>query len=133
MKKFNPTKVTIIFNLLLIYSISVDFVLTERVELIHFQLTTFNARLSGVMLGFVIFYFCIAIAFNLKFFKLIIGKAYEQNLFNFGKYRMIPFSITFGLLLSGYIQYVFIPIMLLVSMELLYLLLMDKNNNQRQC
>lgn len=121
MKSFSLIKVVIIFTLLSVYCIGVDLALSGRIDLTYLQFETFKIYSSGITVGMIVFYSCMAAAFKFNLIDLLMGKSYDNNLFNIGKYRILPISIVFGLSFSGYITYISIPIMLLVSIELIYL------------
>lgn len=130
MKK-NLIKAAAIPLILLTYSIVIDAFLAERTAIISLPLKLSTANSLAVILGSIIFYLFIAIAFKLNFTKLLMGKAYNNNLFNVGQYRMIPICTILGLSFSGYITCISGPVMLLTSIELVYLLLVHKYDSQQ--
>lgn len=131
MKKSNLIKSAAISLTLLTYSIGIDAFLAGRTEVISLQLKLSVANSLAVILGSIIFYLFTSIAFKLNFKKLLMGKAYNNNLFNVGQYRMIPICTILGLSFSGYITCVSGPVMLLTSIELVYLLLVHKYDSQQ--
>lgn len=130
MKK-NLIKAAAISLILLTYSIVIDAFLAGRAAIISLPLKLSTANSLAVILGSIILYLFIAIAFKLNFTKLLMGKAYNNNLFNVGQYRMIPICTILGLSFSGYITCVSGPLMLLTSIELVYLLLVHKYDSQQ--
>jgi hypothetical protein len=131
MKKNNLIKAATIFLLLLTYSIVIDNLLVKRTDIAFLQFESSIANSLAVILGSIIFYLFTSIAFKLNFTKLLMGKAYNNNLFNVGQYRMIPICTILGLSFSGYITCISGPVMLLTSIELVYLLLVQKYHNQQ--
>jgi hypothetical protein len=130
MKK-NLIKAAAISLILLTYSIVIDAFLAGRTAIISLPLKLSTANSLAVILGSIILYLFIAIAFKLNFTKLLMGKAYNNNLFNVGQYRMIPICTILGLSFSGYITCISGPVMLLTSIELVYLLLVHKYDSQQ--
>ncbi|ABN61673.1 hypothetical protein Sbal_2177 [Shewanella baltica OS155] len=130
MKNFNLTTVITIFLISLTYSVGIDFLLIEYTDLINTQLSYFNSRGIGVILGSILFYSCIAFSLKINFLMLITKNAYNKNTAIYWKYRLLPPSILFGLTLSGYIYFISIPLMSLVSLELIYLFILHKDTNR---
>lgn len=122
MERYSFAKVQLIFFLLLVYCLVFDFVILDKDFLIYPGHRN-KICVLGVVLGFVVLYMFIALAFGSDFFKLIFSRANEYELFNLGITRLVAFSTAFVLLLSGYIYSVTIPVMLLVYGELLYIII----------
>ncbi|WP_028768415.1 hypothetical protein [Shewanella fidelis] len=114
-----------VFLSLVFYCFAFDFYINFD-SFAAYHISSYSIKAIGVVMGVAIFYLLLSLFFRFGFFELLLGKFYKGEVSGFSKYRVVPFSVTFGLLLSEYISVISMPVLLLVVGELFYLFIINK-------